>query len=69
MSKATIIWWSIFIVMAVIVIWYYSKETDYEKCIKNNQNKKDGEECTNCIQEGSKMANFKGSIKNGECII
>lgn len=68
MTKEKIIWWIIIIAMAVIVIWYYSKDTDYDKCIKENKGKQDGEECINCIPDGSKMANYKGIINGGECI-
>lgn len=43
--------------------------SDYEKCVKANQSKPDGEACSNCVAEGSGQPNFNGVIKNGVCTV
>lgn len=43
--------------------------SDYEKCVKANQSKPDGEACSNCVSEGSGQPSFNGIIKNGVCTV
>jgi hypothetical protein len=68
MNNSKILWWMLFIAMAVVIVWsFYWKESDYDKCLKANKEKQEGEECISCTPDGSKMAVYKGVIKNGIC--
>lgn len=38
------------------------------KCIAHNQSLAEGTTCVNCVPPNSQMANYKGVIKNGNCV-
>lgn len=44
-----------------------SEKSGYDKCVESHKSLADGASCTNCIPDGSAMANYNGIIKNGVC--
>lgn len=41
--------------------------SDYQKCVDNLKKLPENSPCTNCVPDGSGMANYVGIIKNGIC--
>jgi len=59
----------IIVAVILLMLWQpWKRRSKYKNCMGENWIKDEGEECTNCIPDGSKQANWRGVIKDRVCV-